>query len=196
MKTVANFDRIGEENAFAVLARATDLAARGQDIVNLGIGQPDFPTPAHIVEAAAKALRDGHHGYTPATGILPLREAVAGALQPKSTYPLADGLPELRAAIAAWIERRFGPALDPGTEVLPTLGSKEAIFHLAQVVGGDAVAYTEPDADAIAVALTALLDDPDRRAALGTAGHERSLEFTWAASAEAHLAAFRRALEP
>src|SRR5437868_4794619 len=80
MKTVANFDRIGEENAFAVLARATQLAASGRDIINLGIGQPDFRTPEHIVEAAAKALRDGHHGYTPAVGILPLREAVAADL--------------------------------------------------------------------------------------------------------------------
>jgi aspartate/methionine/tyrosine aminotransferase len=75
--TIKGFDRIGEENAFAVLARATDLAAQGRDIINLGIGQPDFRTPDHIVEAAIKALRDGHHGYTPATGIKPLREAVA-----------------------------------------------------------------------------------------------------------------------
>ena len=74
---IAGFDRIGEENAFAVLARATQLAAEGKDIINLGIGQPDFRTPDHIVEAAIKALRDGHHGYTPATGIKPLREAVA-----------------------------------------------------------------------------------------------------------------------
>ena len=78
IKAVSGFDRIGEENAFAVLARATQLAAQGMDVINLGIGQPDFPTPDHIVEAAVKALRDGHHGYTPATGILPLREAVAG----------------------------------------------------------------------------------------------------------------------
>ena len=78
---VPAFSRIGEENAFAVLARATELAARGRDIINLGIGQPDFPTPPHIVEAAVKALRDGHHGYTPATGILPLREAVAADLE-------------------------------------------------------------------------------------------------------------------
>jgi glycosyltransferase involved in cell wall biosynthesis len=62
-------------------------------------------------------------------------------------------------------------------------------------VGGDAVAYTEPDPDSIAASLSALLDDPDRRAALGAAGHERSLEFTWAASAEAHLAAYARALD-
>ena len=77
MKTVPGFDRIGEENAFAVLARANALAAEGRDIINLGIGQPDFSTPEHIVEAAVKALRDGAHGYTPATGIPPLREAVA-----------------------------------------------------------------------------------------------------------------------
>jgi aspartate aminotransferase len=80
LNTVPSFDRIGEENAFAVLARATELARQGRDVINLGIGQPDFPTPPHIVEAAIKALRDGHHGYTPATGILPLREAVAADL--------------------------------------------------------------------------------------------------------------------
>ena len=80
LRTVAAFDRIGEENAFAVLARATQLAAQGRDIINLGIGQPDFRTPDFIVEAAVKALRDGHHGYTPAVGILPLREAVAADL--------------------------------------------------------------------------------------------------------------------
>ncbi len=71
------FGRMGEENAFAVLARAAELQRQGRDIINLGIGQPDFKTPAHIVEAAVKALRDGEHGYTDATGIAPLREAVA-----------------------------------------------------------------------------------------------------------------------
>src|ERR1043165_3771874 len=80
LRTVADFDRIGEENAFAVLARATALAAQGRHIITPGIGQPAFRTPDHIVEAAIKALRDGHHGYTPATGILPLREAVAADL--------------------------------------------------------------------------------------------------------------------
>ena len=77
---ISAFDRIGEENAFAVLARAGALAAEGKDIINLGIGQPDFPTPPHIVEAAIKALRDGQHGYTPAVGIPQLREAVADDL--------------------------------------------------------------------------------------------------------------------
>jgi aspartate/methionine/tyrosine aminotransferase len=80
LHVVPSFARIGEENAFAVLARATELQRQGKDIINLGIGQPDFPTPDHIVEAAVKALRDGHHGYTPANGILPLREAVAADL--------------------------------------------------------------------------------------------------------------------
>src|SRR5688572_4159800 len=80
LKTVPAFDRIGEENAFAVLARANALMAQGRDVINLGIGQPDFRTPEFIVEAAVKALHDGHHGYTPAVGIPPLREAVAADL--------------------------------------------------------------------------------------------------------------------
>ncbi|MGI9437146.1 MAG: pyridoxal phosphate-dependent aminotransferase [Geminicoccaceae bacterium] len=69
--------QLGTETAFDVLARAQKLKETGQDIINLGIGQPDFSTPENVVAAAQKALRDGHHGYTPANGILPLREAVA-----------------------------------------------------------------------------------------------------------------------
>jgi glycosyltransferase involved in cell wall biosynthesis len=60
-------------------------------------------------------------------------------------------------------------------------------------VGGDAVAYTEPDADSIRAALRALLDDPARRDALGTLEEARAREFTWAASAEAHMASYQRA---
>src|SRR5436309_15117709 len=71
---------LGTETAFEVLARANALAAAGRSIINLGIGQPDFATPDHIVEAGRKALADGHHGYTPANGIPPLREAVAADL--------------------------------------------------------------------------------------------------------------------
>lgn len=77
MQTAAALSRLGTESAFEVLARANALAAQGKDIINLGIGQPDFKTPEHIVEAAVKALRDGHHGYTPANGLLEVREAVA-----------------------------------------------------------------------------------------------------------------------
>ena len=75
-----SLSRLGTESAFVVLARAQKLAAEGRSIINLGIGQPDFKTPAHIVEAGIKALRDGHHGYTPANGIPALREAVAAHL--------------------------------------------------------------------------------------------------------------------
>src|SRR5215467_4629213 len=118
LHTIAAFDRIGEENAFAVLARATALAAQGRDIINLGIGQPDFKTPEHIVEAAVKALRDGHHGYTPAQGILPLRVAVAQDLlrrhgvevNPDHIVIMPGGKPTMFFAILM-----FG---EPGAEIL------------------------------------------------------------------------------
>jgi hypothetical protein len=118
MQTIAAFDRIGEENAFAVLARATTLAAQGRDIINLGIGQPDFRTPEHIVEAAVKALRDGHHGYTPAVGILPLREAVCADLHkrfkvsvsPDDVMIMPGGKPTMFMSILM-----FG---EPGADIL------------------------------------------------------------------------------
>jgi aspartate aminotransferase len=118
LKTVANFDRIGEENAFAVLARAQALAAQGRDIINLGIGQPDFRTPDHIAEAAIKAIRDGHHGYTAANGILPLREAVAAdlhkrfkvAVSPDEVMIMPGGKPTMFMSILM-----FG---EPGAEIM------------------------------------------------------------------------------
>jgi aspartate/methionine/tyrosine aminotransferase len=117
-KTIKAFDRIGEENAFAVLARANLLAAQGRDIINLGIGQPDFRTPDFIVEAAVKALREGAHGYTPATGIPSLREAVAADLHarfkvevsPDSVMIMPGGKPTMYMAIVM-----FG---EPGAEIL------------------------------------------------------------------------------
>ena len=118
LKTVAAFDRIGEENAFAVLARATELAAKGRNVINLGIGQPDFRTPDFIVEAAVKALRDGHHGYTPAVGIMPLREAVAADLHkrfqvtvsPDEVMIMPGGKPTMFMSILM-----FG---EPGADIL------------------------------------------------------------------------------
>jgi aspartate aminotransferase len=92
LHAISAFSRIGEENAFAVLARAGELQRQGRDIINLGIGQPDFQTPAHIVEAAVKALRDGQHGYTPATGIAPLREAVAADLKKRFDVEVSPDL--------------------------------------------------------------------------------------------------------
>ena len=81
MQLAQGMARLGTESAFEILARAKALEAQGRDIINLGIGQPDFPTPKHIVEAAKKALDDGHHGYTPGNGIAPLRQAVAADIR-------------------------------------------------------------------------------------------------------------------
>lgn len=113
-----NLNRLGTETAFEVLARAADLSAQGKDIINLGIGQPDFKTPPHIVEAAIKALRDGHHGYTPANGILPLREAVTKDLHkrhgvsvnPSNVVIMPGGKPTMFFAILM-----FG---QPGAEIM------------------------------------------------------------------------------
>jgi aspartate aminotransferase len=118
MKTIENFDRIGEENAFAVLARANALAAQGKDIINLGIGQPDFRTPDHIAEAAIQAIKDGHHGYTAATGIPVLREAVSADLHkrygvevsPDSVMIMPGGKPTMFMSILM-----FG---QPGVEIM------------------------------------------------------------------------------
>ena len=122
LRTIAAFDRIGEENAFAVLARANALIAQGRDIINLGIGQPDFRTPDFIVDAAVKALRDGHHGYTPAVGILALREAVAADLQ-----------------------RRFNVSVSP-EEVMIMPGGKPTMFMSILMFGepGADILYPDP----------------------------------------------------
>jgi aspartate aminotransferase len=121
LQTIAAFDRIGEENAFAVLARASALVAQGRDIISLGIGQPDFRTPDHIVEAAIKALRDGHHGYTPATGI-----------------------PELREAVAADLNKRFKVSVSPD-EVMIMPGGKPTMFMSMMMFGEPGVDILYPD---------------------------------------------------
>ena len=90
------------------------LAADGVRVVDFGIGEPREETPAFLRAAVAREIE----------------------AEPVSAYPLAEGLPVLREAIAGWVRRRFGVALDPATEIVPTLGSKEAIFSLAQVVDG------------------------------------------------------------
>ena len=91
MQLADRMNELGTETAFEVLARANKLAAEGRSIINLGIGQPDFKTPDNIVAAGAKALMDGHHGYTPANGIPELREAVAADI---ATYRGAEVNPD------------------------------------------------------------------------------------------------------
>ena len=99
--------------------------AQGLEVIDFGMGDPREPTDPRIIQA----LKDG------------VRERMG--------YPAAVGLPELREAVSGWTERRFGAALDPEKHVVPTLGSKEAIFSFAQVVldlagGRDTVIVTEP----------------------------------------------------
>jgi aspartate aminotransferase len=121
LHVVPAFDRIGEENAFAVLAKAAALSAQGRDIINLGIGQPDFKTPPHIVEAAIKALRDGEHGYTAANGIAPLR-----------------------AAVAADLHKRHGVEVSPDS-VLIVPGGKVTMFMAILMFGAPGVDILYPD---------------------------------------------------
>jgi aspartate aminotransferase len=113
---------LGTETAFEVLARANQLAASGKSIINLGIGQPDFKTPPHVVEAAVKALRDGHHGYTP-----------------------ANGIPALREAVSADLERRYAITVDPSL-VLIVPGGKVTMFFAIMMMGepGAEILYPNP----------------------------------------------------
>src|SRR5271166_1084525 len=114
----ARMSRLGTESAFEVLARANALQRAGRSIINLGIGQPDFPTPEHIVEAGRKALADGHHGYTPANGILPLREAVAADQYRRHGVEVS---PDLVLVVPGGKVTMFFAILmfgDPGVEIL------------------------------------------------------------------------------
>ena len=89
--------------------KIAEKRAQGVDVISFAIGDPDLPTPDHILDALAEASRD------PAN----------------HRYPESEGLPELRQAIARWYERRFGVTVDPDKEVLPLIGSKEGIGHIA-----------------------------------------------------------------
>jgi aspartate/methionine/tyrosine aminotransferase len=122
MQLAERMGRLGTETAFEVLARAKALEAQGKSVINLGIGQPDFRTPDNIVEAAIRALRDGHHGYTPANGILRLREAVAGD-----------------------IRRQRGVEVDPD-DVVVVPGGKVTMFFAALMFGepGAEILYPDP----------------------------------------------------
>ena len=114
-------DRLGTESAFTVLARANALASSGKNIINLGIGQPDFPTPPHIVQSAIKAITDGHHGYTPSMG-----------------------LPVLRDAVASDIAARYGADV-PIEQIQIMPGGKPTMFFACQMLGGAGTEILMPD---------------------------------------------------
>jgi aspartate/methionine/tyrosine aminotransferase len=110
--------QLGTETAFEVVNKVKALEAQGRNIVHLHIGAPDFRTPEHIVEAGRKALADGYHGYTPAKGLLPVREAVAeycgsfhkAEVDPEDVVIVPGGKPTMFYAILM-----FG---EPGAEIL------------------------------------------------------------------------------
>lgn len=112
MKLAQRLSNLGTESAFEVLARAKALQKAGKNIVNLGIGSPDFRTPANIVEAGRKALADGYHFYTPAKGLPELREAVAQdclarrgvAVDPENVMIVPGGKPTMYFAISMFGE--------------------------------------------------------------------------------------------
>jgi len=122
MKVSKKIINLETESAFAVLSKATRLASEGKDIINLGIGQPDFPTPTNIQEAAIKAIRDGHHGYTPSNGILSLREAVSDQI---------------------YTDYRVN--INPDS-ILITPGGKPTIFYSSLILGGgnNEIIYPDP----------------------------------------------------
>jgi aspartate aminotransferase len=122
LKLARRMERLGTETAFSVLAKAKALEAEGRSIVHLEIGEPDFGTPYHVVEAGCQALRDGHTHYTPTAGI-----------------------PELREAIADDVARSRGVEVRPG-QVVVTPGGKPIMFFtiLALVDEGDEVLVPNP----------------------------------------------------
>ena len=121
MKVSKKIINLETESAFAILAKATKLASEGKDIINLGIGQPDFPTPINIQEAAIKAIKDGHHGYTPSNGILPLREAVSEQIY--NDYKVNIN----------------------SDQILITPGGKPTIFYSSLILGGENNEIIYPD---------------------------------------------------
>ena len=111
MKLAASLDRLGTESAFSVLAEAKKLEAAGNQMIHLGLGQPDFKTPKHVVEAAKKALDDGHHGYV-----------------------LSNGILECRQAVTRWIKKRYNAEVDPERiTIMP--GGKPTMHYAIQCFG-------------------------------------------------------------
>ena len=121
LRIAENIKSLGTESAFEVLARAQELSRKGRSIINLGIGQPDFQTPRNIVEAGVKALKDGHHGYTP-----------------------ANGIPELREAVAFDLKKRFKVDIN-AENVVVVPGGKPTIFFSILMFGGAGSEIIYPD---------------------------------------------------
>jgi aspartate aminotransferase len=120
MKLAKNLERLGTESAFSILAEAKKLEAQGKEMIHLGLGQPDFKTPQHIVDAAKKALDDGHHGYVLSSGIL-----------------------ECRQAVTRKIKKLYNKDVDP-ERVLIMPGGKPTMFYAISIFGEEGAEIIHP----------------------------------------------------
>ena len=120
MELAKSLNRLGTETAFSVLAEAKKLEAQGKPMIHLGLGQPDFKTPKHVVEAAKKALDDGHHGYV-----------------------MSNGIPECRQAVTRWIKKRYKAEIDP-ERILIMPGGKPTMSYAIQCYGEPGVEIIHP----------------------------------------------------
>ena len=141
MKLAKNLERLGTETAFTVLAEAKKIEAKGKPMIYLGLGQPDFKTPKHIVEAAKKALDDGHHGYVLSNGILECRQAVTRKIKklykkdidPERILIMPGGKPTMYYAITC-----FG---EPGAEIIHPTPAFPIYESMINYTGSKAVPY-------------------------------------------------------
>ena len=141
MKLAKNLERLGTEAAFTVLAEAKKLEAKGKPMIYLGLGQPDFKTPKHIVDAAKKALDDGHHGYVLSNGILECRQAVTRKIKklynkdvdPERVLIVPGGKPTMYYAIAC-----FG---EPGAEIIHPTPAFPIYESMINYTGSTSVPY-------------------------------------------------------
>ena len=141
MKLAASLNRLGTESAFSVLAEAKKLEAAGNPMIHLGLGQPDFKTPKHIVEAAKKALDDGHHGYVLSNGILECRQSVTRKIKklynqdidPERIIIMPGGKPTMHYAIQC-----FG---EPGAEIIHPTPAFPIYESMINYTGSTAVPY-------------------------------------------------------
>ena len=120
MELAKSLNRLGTESAFSVLAEAKKLEAQGKPMIHLGLGQPDFKTPKHVVDAAKKALDDGHHGYV-----------------------LSNGILECRQAVTRWIKKRYSAEVDP-ERIIIMPGGKPTMHYAIQCFGEPGVEIIHP----------------------------------------------------
>jgi aspartate/methionine/tyrosine aminotransferase len=141
MKLAESLNRLGTESAFSVLAEAKKLEAAGNSMIHLGLGQPDFKTPKHVVEAAKKALDDGHHGYVMSNGILECRQAVTrwvkrrydADVSAERILIMPGGKPTMHYAIQC-----FG---EPGAEIIHPTPAFPIYESMINYTGSTAVPY-------------------------------------------------------